>query len=118
MVDLAQELGCHHFVRAVLDETCDVQETCREAQAEKATVKKKTEKQQHRCLWNRPPCRGATEFVQTTSLLIYCSAHVGKLEWVCFFSTASGLNALNLDGTREPVYEKKHDSLCFHTLLI
>lgn len=85
MVDLAQELGCHHFVRAVLDETCDVQEACREAQAEKATVKKNPKK----TLWNRPPCRGSTEFVQTTSLLqIYCSAHVGKLEWVCFFSTA------------------------------
>lgn len=32
MVDLAQELGSHHFVRAVLDETCNVQETCRETQ--------------------------------------------------------------------------------------
>lgn len=32
VVDLAQELGCHHFVRAVLDETRDVEETCRETQ--------------------------------------------------------------------------------------
>lgn len=30
VVDLAEELSRHHFVRAVLDETCDVQVTYQE----------------------------------------------------------------------------------------
>lgn len=41
MVDLAQELGSHHLVRAVLDETCDVQETCRETQGKRKQQSKK-----------------------------------------------------------------------------
>lgn len=44
MVDLAQELGGHHFVRAVLDETCDVQETCRETQEKIKKLSKKRKK--------------------------------------------------------------------------
>lgn len=38
MVDLAEELSRHHFVGAVLDETCDVQVTCSDTQEEKTTV--------------------------------------------------------------------------------
>lgn len=40
VVDLAKELGRHHFVRAVLDEACDVEKTWREAG--KTTGMKKT----------------------------------------------------------------------------
>lgn len=77
MVDLAQELGCHHFVRAVLDETCDVQEACREAQAEKATVKKKTTKK------HRPPCRGSTDFVLILKLSSCWEVGVGLFFLYC-----------------------------------